>query len=58
MTPYETLSFIIIGFKPGLKMQIDEIKTGSWDYLSIIIELLCGIEVEGANNKGKQGDFV
>jgi len=42
MTPYETLSFRIIGFKPGLKMQIDGIKTGIWDYFSIVIKLFCG----------------
>ncbi len=36
-------------------MQIDEIKTGSWDYFSIIIELLCGIEVEGANKRVNRG---
>jgi len=31
---------IIIGFIPGLKMQIDGIKARGWDYFSIVMGLL------------------
>jgi len=39
-------------------MQIDGIRTEGWDYFSLAMELLCGIQVEGTNKKGRQGDFV
>ncbi len=52
MTPYETLSFIIIGFILGLKMQIDGIKTGGWDYLGLVIRVPGDIKFEAAKKKG------